>query len=229
MSPPELSETDRQAIELLRLHSSMSVEQLVEGLGVTATAVRQRLTRLLAGGLIERTSTAQGRGRPRHDYRLTKAGQRTGGNNLEDLAKSLWEEVQMIGDDRLKQQVIAGVVRRLAEKYAAEAGAASVEERMRRVIEIFTQRRIPVEYSTSANGLPIVKVSGCPYPDLADDNRDICEMEKALLARVLGTDVQLCQCQQDGDRCCSFEAVPLRESTTGGTLAVVPETENVPS
>lgn len=205
----ELTETDRQVIQLLRRRPSLSVEQFVDELGVTATAVRQRLNRLLDADLIERTATTHGRGRPRHEYRLTDAGRSSGGNNLEDLAKSLWEEVQVLEDDRIKQKVIAGVVRRLADRYQGDTNGQTVDQRIRAIVEIFSDRQIPIDYSTNSDGLPVVTVSGCPYPELAEENRDICEMEKALLARVLGTEVQLCQCQKDGDQCCSFEAVPL--------------------
>ena len=201
-----ISNNDQAVIELLRGRQSMTVEQLIEKLGVTATAIRQRLGRLSAAELIERTQTSQGRGRPKHQYGLTEKGRRTAGNNLEDLAVSLWEEVQQIENDVTKQKVIAGVVKRLAEKYESETDGESVEERMQSITALFAQRKIPIEFKKNSDGLPIVTVSGCPYPDLADENREICDMEKALLAKVVGTPINLCQCQQDGDRCCSFEA-----------------------
>ena len=56
------------------------------------------------------------------------------------------------------------------------------------------------------NGLPIIKVAGCPYPTLAKENREICEMEKELFEKVVGHPLDRCSCQQDGDQCCSFQA-----------------------
>jgi predicted ArsR family transcriptional regulator len=200
-----LSHSDRALIELLRQMPAMTVGQLVDSLGVTATAVRQRLVRLMALRLVSRSQTAVGRGRPSHHYELTEKGRQAANNNLGDLAVVLWEEVQQIADPELRRKVISGVVERLAKKYEKQMQGETIEERMRSFSQLFAEREIPVAVEHK-DGLPVIKVSGCPYPTLADDNRDICEMEQKLLERMIGHPVDLCQCQQDGDRCCSFQS-----------------------
>ncbi len=50
----EFESTDRTVLELLRQHGRLGVQELTSHLGVTATAVRQRLDRLVAGGYIDR-------------------------------------------------------------------------------------------------------------------------------------------------------------------------------
>ena len=64
----------------------MTISALVAEMGVTATAVRQRLQRLMAEGLIERQTENKGRGRPNHRYSLTEKGERSAGNNFADMA-----------------------------------------------------------------------------------------------------------------------------------------------
>ena len=64
-------ESDGYLLSLLRDGRTLSIDELKEGLGVTATAVRQRIERLLASGLIEREKVVAGRGRPIFRYRLT--------------------------------------------------------------------------------------------------------------------------------------------------------------
>ena len=93
-TPPE--KPDQQLVELLRKEGAVSVSRLTEHLGVTATAVRQRLQRLMGEGLIERfaerrTTEQAGRGRPSHQYRLTEKGLRFAGDNYGDLAEALWK------------------------------------------------------------------------------------------------------------------------------------------
>ena len=211
MSEP-LSQHDRDLIELLREAQQLTVGQLVAAMGVTATAVRQRLIRLMAFGLISRTQTTAGRGRPSHHYELTDKGRQAANNNLGDLAVVLWEEVHQIADPDLRRKVISGVVERLAKKYEAQMQGETVEERMRSFSQLFAERDIPVSVEHK-DGLPVIKVSGCPYPTLADDSRDICEMEQQLLERVIGHPVDLCQCQQDGDQCCSFQTAERKTET----------------
>ena len=210
--PNSIPENDRAVVDLLRTHGSMTVGQLVESLGVTATAIRQRLTRLMGSGMIQRSQAPDGRGRPRHRYALTERGRNAIGSNLNDLAKVLWEEVQQIEDDETKRKLIAGVVRRLAAKYEGAASSNTTDQKLEAFTRVFAEKQIPIEYTQSSSGLPIITVSGCPYPDLAQDNREICDMEKQLMAKLVGGPVSLCRCQQDGDDCCSFQALGVETS-----------------
>lgn len=201
----QLSDNDREMIGLLRANQSLSIGQLVEGMGVTATAVRQRLTRLMALGMIDRSQTVEGRGRPSHQYELTEKGRKSLANNLGDLAVVLWQEVQKIDDPTTRQRVISGAVERLAEKYETEVSGSTTAQRMESITNLFAERQIPVTFEQD-NGLPMIKVTGCPYPSLVGDNREICDMEQQLLSKIIGQPMDRCQCQHDGDGCCSFKA-----------------------
>ena len=48
------------SLDLLRKHDAMTVAEFEEAMGVTATAVRQRLNRLLALGYVERDAEETG-------------------------------------------------------------------------------------------------------------------------------------------------------------------------
>jgi predicted ArsR family transcriptional regulator len=88
---------------------------LIESLGVTATAVRQRLERVLAAGLIERQKMVSGRGRPSFEYRLTDKGRWCVGADPADLARAMWFEILDLGDDALRGRILSGIARRLGE------------------------------------------------------------------------------------------------------------------
>lgn len=188
-----VNNSDHAILELLRDHEQLSVTQLSEALDVTATAVRQRLTRLMLQGLIERFNERHGRGRPQHFYCLTAAGRREVGQNFADLAMVLWQEMCAIEDEALKQRMIESIAHRLASKYARDISGGSLEEKMASIAELFGQRRIPVTVEHDGS-LPILNVKACPYPDLVTEDRSICEMEASLFSELIGRDVQL----QDG-------------------------------
>ena len=200
----QLSQNDRAMISVLRGTESMSICELTDAMQVTATAVRQRLNRLMALELVERCQTVEGRGRPSHRYLLTDKGKRSSANNLDDLAVVLWEQVQKIEDPGVKRKVIAGAVERLSEMYQLAIRGDTVEERTRSLVEMFAERQIAISFDENS-ALPLIKVRGCPYPTLAGENHEICEMEQALLASVIGHPVDRCQCRQDGDSYCTFE------------------------
>jgi predicted ArsR family transcriptional regulator len=170
---------------------------------VTATAVRQRLTRLLGQGFIERTPSRGGRGRPSHKYVLTAKGRRKTGANFADLALALWREIHAIEDPQLRRSLLEGISRRLAGMYSQAVEGESLTERMRSLAELFSERHIPFAVENEA-GLPILTALACPYPDLAEQDRDVCSMERDLFTEVLGEDLRIDQCRLDGGKCCQF-------------------------
>jgi predicted ArsR family transcriptional regulator len=219
--------SDTTIIDLLRKHQSMTVSDLAAALDVTATAVRQRLSRLMGQGCIERSAARAGRGRPSHHYALTAKGRRKAGSNFGDLAVALWREVVAIEDPSVRRALIQRVSRRLADAYEGQVQGDSVEERMEQLAKVFRDRR--VSFSVENHGeTPRLTALSCPYPDLAKADRNICAMERQLLTRLLGTRLRVQECRLDGDNCCSFEpegprdpqltelSEPTREVAAGG-------------
>ena len=74
----KLLPSDGVVSDLLREQGEMTISALASHLDVTATAVRQRLTRLMKAGHVQRKAVTEGRGRPSHRYSLTERGQRDG-------------------------------------------------------------------------------------------------------------------------------------------------------
>ncbi len=224
MNEPLVS-SDSTLLDLLRMRDAMTVAELAEALFVTATAVRQRLTRVMAGGYVDRVAVNRGRGRPVHSYRLTSKGRKKAGTNFADLAIALWEEIRAIEDVEVQRGLISRLSQRLASLYAGEVSGETVEERMLEVKALFAERQLPmsvqcgastVENSGEENGeakdgeasvdFPVLSVWACPYPDLAEKDRAICSLERMVFSELLNTKVQLSQCRLDGDACCTFEA-----------------------
>ncbi len=210
-----MSHSDASILGLLRERGALTINEMIGLLGVTATAVRQKLDRLSATGLIQRhrqfASDGQQhmRGRPSFSYELSDAGRRQIGNNLGDLAEVLWEEVCRISNPIIRATVLHGVSHRLAELYGDRISGRTLDERMAALADIFAQRQIPVRVERQ-NGLPVLNVQGCPYPDLAQHDRTICEMETELFSKLVGQPIKLGRCQDHG--CCTFQA--LEDATT---------------
>ena len=204
----KLPETDIAIIELLRKHKSMSIAAFVDELQVTATAIRQRLNRLLGKGLIDRQRVAvEGRGRPGHVYSLTESGMRQSGANFADLALVLWNEIRSIEHPEVRKGLLKRISASLAEKYKSFVDSdEDVETKMRSVVELLKDRDVPFEVDSSGPGeLPVLNAMACPYPDLAENDRSVCSMEKMLFSELIGENLKLTQCRLDGGACCSFE------------------------
>ena len=195
---------DVTILDCLRKADGLSVPQLVDLLGVTATAVRQRLNRLMDQGMIDRVQVTRGRGRPSHRYHLTEAGRQETGRNFADLATALWAEIRSIKDPEVRRGLLQRLSSRLASFYAGEVQGADLEERMRAVADLLSSRQIPFEVDVR-NELPVLTALGCPYTELAEKDRSICAMERMLFTELIGEKLNLSSCRLDGSHCCTFE------------------------
>ena len=206
----EIVPSDIAILDLLRKRDALSVAELAKAMQVTATAVRQRLTRLMAQGYIERFASRAGRGRPSHSYTLTQAGRRKTGANFADLAIALWQEVRQIKDPEVRRGLLQRLSRRLAEAYGDRIHGETLEEKMQSLAEVFVERRVPFSVDGSRQ-LPVLTAQACPYPELAEQDRSICAMEKMMFSELLGENLRLTNCRLDGEtNCCTFE----RQSST---------------
>jgi DeoR family transcriptional regulator, suf operon transcriptional repressor len=199
-----LAPADSSLLDLLRKHGPLSVAQLKTQMQVTATAVRQRLVRLLAQGDIERHSERIGRGRPVHRYGLTEKGRRRSGANFADLAMALWHEVRQIKDQEFRRGLVKRISQSLATLYKGQISGSTLEERMESLAGVFRDRQIPFDVERQ-HELPVLYARACPYPELAEQDPAVCSMERMMFSELLGEDVRLASCRLDGHNCCTFE------------------------
>ena len=218
--PAEYRASDAAVIELLRVDDRLGIGDLAKRLGVTATAVRQRLDRLMRAGLVGRTTVSGGlsaagepggnrlRGRPSHVYSLTEKGRRTGGNNFRDLALVLWREIRSVREPAVRQGLISRIGAAMAGMYRDDVSGTTPRQRLESTARILQERRIPcgVEPSSdpSNHGLSVLTSYACPYPDLAEQDRGICAAERVMLQDLVGSAVSLSECRLDGAPCCRF-------------------------
>jgi predicted ArsR family transcriptional regulator len=216
-----LDPADLEFLSTLRRLGPRTVQGLGEALGVTATAIRQKLTRLQACGHIERRLVREGRGRPHHEYLVTDKAMRELGDNYGDLATILWREVQRISDPTVR----AFVTDRVRDSLVARLGhieGESLKERLGQLERNLRSRGYDVEVDSDSAD-PVLRENNCPYHELADQDRGICELEQEVFEKVLGAGVTLSRCCLDGHSCCEFsvaESVPVAL----GMLTPRPET-----
>ena len=200
-------------IDALRVDESLGVGELSATLGVTATAVRQRLARLMRAGWVERRTLGGRRGRPAHVYSLTEAGQRLGGDNFRDLAMVLWQELRGVRDPEVRRGFIGRVGAGLAGLHRADVTGADPAARLRVVADIMRSRDIACTIEEAGNdggAAPVLTSYTCPYPDLAEQDRGICAAERVMIEELVGDAVRLAECRLDGGSCCRFTLGPAQ-------------------
>ncbi len=193
-----------QIIEYLQRHHAATIKDLEQMLGVTTTAVRQHLRTLQLEEYIDRTTVHAGVGRPHHVYVLTEAAQELFACHCDDLALTMLEEMfEMVGSDRIST-LMDRVSNRLANRYAGSVTADVLSRRVEQMATVLNRQGVLTDVMPQDENTIILKTYNCPYHELAQEHRQICEMDQDMLQQVLGSDVSLSACLMDGDRGCSF-------------------------
>lgn len=198
-----LEQSDGEFLNELHRLGPRTVQEICEAIGVTPTAVRQRLARVQTSGFVVRELVRKGRGRPHYVYKISEKGLRQLGDNYGDLALILWRELHSISDPEIRQNV----TNRVRDALVARLGKfhdGPMVERLHQVSAVLLEHGYDVEVAPGSN-LPILREKNCPYSELAEHDRGICGLEQDVLERVLGADVRLTQCCLDGHHCCEFE------------------------
>jgi len=192
-----------QVLDVLLRQGSMTVKDIQDALGLSSTAVRMHLTRLQAEGLVTVEEERRGVGRPVKVYSLTNEARALTGEHCDDLTITLLEEMFRLEGPEKMRILLERVSRRLAGLYQQEVRGTSVHDRMRELARALGRRGIAIDIAIEDRKVVLLEYT-CPYHGLAQDRRDICAMEEAMISEIIGRPVTLQQCMMDGHQGCEF-------------------------
>jgi predicted ArsR family transcriptional regulator len=202
--------TRRTILEVLKEQRQATVDELARQLGLTPMTVRHHLNVLQSQDLVTVTRLRYSRsaGRPRHVYTLTEAGNDLFPANYHSLADHLLDEVkELVGEDKVRD-----IFRRIGEKLAAEAPNIAdlpMAERVAEVAEFLTARGFISRWEELEDGYALHQFN-CPYRRVAQEHTEVCQMDKTLIAQLLGLEAQRTHCAaSSGEYCAYFIPVDL--------------------
>jgi DeoR family suf operon transcriptional repressor len=206
-----------QILEYLQRQGAATIKELEQHLGVTTTAVRQHLSTLQAEGLIERRAVHDGVGRPHHTYTTTDKARELFACHCDDLALTLLQEVFALEGREKTALLLERVGSRLANRYARSVRSTLLQERVEELADVLYQQGVLTDVAAEDENTIILKAYNCPYHELAQEHREICDMDEGMMRQLLGPSVSLSACMMDGHGSCSFtvskraETMPARE------------------
>jgi predicted ArsR family transcriptional regulator len=189
----------------LQRHGTVTVKELEDALGVTATAVRQQLSQLMADGYVQqRVERAEGRGRPSHTYSLTPEGRALFPRHYDEFTNGLLREILLSEGPAKVEALLARMGQRLAEQYRGQINGDAPADRAVKLTELLNARGILAEVAVGPDAI-FVQEYTCPYYELAREHRAICDMEQDMMSQVLEQPVELVSCTLDGHHGCQFK------------------------
>ena len=214
--PGASSPLRREVLYALRAGGPASPDKIADRVGASRTGVLQQLRTLESAGLVTRTLSRHGVGRPRHVYDLTAAAQDIFPANYGALAQSILTAVRTIGGEKLIHDVFdarrlmlkSRIDNRLAERLPA---GASLWERVREVAIYEDETGYLGRATRDQDGTIWLAEHNCAIAGVSGPYPIACEEELRLLGEVLGAKVTR-QCNiAAGDRSCTYKVEPLGE------------------
>jgi predicted ArsR family transcriptional regulator len=212
--PGASSNLRREVLYALRTGGPAAPDLVADRVGASRTGVLQQLRTLESAGLVTRSLSRHGVGRPRHVYDLTPAAQELFPANYGALAQSILTALRSIGGDALirevfearREQLKTRISGRIAERLPA---GATLWERVREVAGYQDETGYLGRATRDADGNIWLSEHNCAISGVSSPYPIACEEELMLFGEILGARVTR-ECHiASGGRSCTYKVEPL--------------------
>jgi len=216
-----LSDSQRRLLQLLKRTDSLTVAEAVESLDLAETTVRQHLDRLHEAGLVDKSFTPEGRGRPTAHFALSSDGQQLFPTEDSRLLNELLGFLSREGYHRPIDDFFREFWDRRAEdldERLQQASADSLEATLE-VLESFLAEQgfMPeVHHDPEANTLEI-RECNCPLKGAVEQTRLPCRLEAEFLEQAVHRALDRVEYIPDGNNACTYRFADASEQTTANT------------
>ena len=212
--PGASSTLRREVLYALRTGGPASPDHVAERVGASRTGVLQQLRTLESAGLVSRSLSRHGVGRPRHVYDLTPAAQELFPANYGALTQSILTAIRSIGGEALirdvfearRHQLKTRIGNRLEDRLQA---GASLWDRTREMASYQDETGYLGRATRDSDGTIWLSEHNCAISGVSNPYPIACEEELLLLGEVLGAKVTR-ECHiPSGVRSCTYRVEPL--------------------
>jgi predicted ArsR family transcriptional regulator len=214
--PGASSTLRREVLYALRTGGPASPDQVADSVGASRTGVLQQLRTLESAGLVTRSLSRHGVGRPRHVYDLTPAAQELFPANYGALAQSILTAVRSIGGEALirdvfearREQLRTRIGNRLADRLLP---GASLWEKVREVAAYEDETGYLGRATLDQDGTIRLSEHNCAISGVSSPYPIACEEELQLFGEILEAKVTR-ECHiPSGGRSCTYRVEPLEK------------------
>ena len=202
----------RAILERLKKRGDARAEELGRDLGVTASAIRQHLTGMVAAGLVGHEELKGSPGRPKHVYHLTEAAEALFPKTYSDLTNELLafaEDEDPALVDRLFTKRRDRRIQQAAERLGRHGD--DFEQQVAELARILDEDGYLAEWEALDDGTYRVTEHNCAVLGVAQRYGQVCSSEIEFIRTVLpGAEVERTSHMMYGARRCAYVISPPR-------------------
>ena len=182
---------NEKVLRILKTRGPQPVSLLAKEMNVTTEGARFHLLKLEKEGLIQATTEAKGRGRPKHIWSLTEKGHNCFPDAHAELTVRLIAKMRETLGQEAVDRVIEAKQQSGIEVYSMEMkGLTDLESKVAKLAEIRDREGYMAEYEKDEEGYLLIE-NHCPICTAAKLCQGFCRAELNTFRSVLGDDVKV--------------------------------------
>jgi predicted ArsR family transcriptional regulator len=197
---------NERAVWILKTQGPQALCKLAEELKVTMEGARFQLLKLANEGLVQATTEAKGRGRPKQIWSLTEAGNARFPDRHQDLALRLLCNMNKTLPTNMMHEVLDATAQSTLEKYQEELkGVTSLENRVSALADIRNREGYMAEYINEGSSYLLIE-NHCPIQAAASCCSRFCHSEQEMFSAILGKHAKVERVEHilEGQRRCVY-------------------------
>lgn len=198
------SSTKKRLLESLKRSGDRSLTDLSAELGISKMATLKHLARLEDRGLVERSFRAEGRGRPRAHFRLTRSATRLFPEAYTHLTLCAVAFIEA----RLGREAVVQLLRQRNQEVYSGNAARFEDKDFRGKVQTLVALRDEGGYMAERGRIGSQSAEllehNCPIMAIAEKYGEACEVEVDLFQKLLRADVEASHRVVAGDPVCRF-------------------------
>lgn len=206
-----MQKSRRAILDHLKRWPGATLEELAAAAGTAPITARAHVNLLVEQGMLTATDVRGRRGRPYRRYFLTESAEQFFPKQYDQLAASLLSGLGELEGNAGVAALIEHVAGRMAAGHLPRVEGRPLEERVATVSEIIDEQGGATDWEAIGDGY-VVRERNCPYLSVSRHDAHVCEMDRQLIAKLAGADVNVTQRLRDGAQSCVF--VITRDSET---------------
>ncbi len=180
-----LSEGRRNILNALKKRGELRADQLAESTGITASGIRQQLNALQADGLVTHLEKREGRGRPKHVYKLSAAADALYPRMYSELTNELLDYVREDDPDMLENIFKRRMQRRLKNAQARFEKLKTFDAKVAALTKILDEDGYLADFQKISDGNYLITEHNCAVIGVALQYGQACSSELEFLRLAL--------------------------------------------
>lgn len=201
------SDTRRALLGLIKRRGSLSVDAGMEALDLARTTVREHMMRLERQGLVERFAVPRdGRGRPRHRYRLTGRAHALFPSRDKKLMGELLAFLREQGEGALVERFFQTYWDERTQRVRAQLAGVQADDAVQRLDvlrHVLEEEGFMPEIDATEDEI-VIRECNCPFPEAVKQTRLPCRLEADFFEALFDEPAERVSYIPDGNAACTY-------------------------